>query len=183
MIGRFAGLYRGTEMKTKQTIKLGISSCHLGNNVRYDGGNKLDKYILDTFDRIVEWVPVCPEVESGMSVPREPMHLVGAIVTPRLITIETRRDRTDELTRWIGIKLRELERAGLRGFVLKARSPSCGVLSAELFSISGISVGSTSGLFAEAVLRSFPSLPVEDEEGLRDPARRERFLGQIQNKP
>jgi uncharacterized protein YbbK (DUF523 family) len=160
-------------------IKIGISSCLLGNNVRYDGGNRLDTYILGTFGSIVEWVPICPEVESGMPVPREPMQLVGDVVKPRLITRETRIDRTAGLTRWIGIKLRDLEQAGLRGFVFKAGSPSCGVRGAELFSTSGTSIGVSTGLFAEAVMRCFPSLPVEDEEGLRDFGTRELFLARI----
>lgn len=166
-----------------ETIKIGISSCLLGNNVRYDGGNKLDKGLLDSFDGIVTWVPICPEVESGMSVPREPMQLVGDIARPRLFTIETGRDRTDELLHWIEIKMRELEHQGISGFVLKARSPSCGVRSTELFSSLGTPAGVLSGLFAEAVLKSFPSLPVADEEGLRDPGARERFLELVQNKP
>jgi uncharacterized protein YbbK (DUF523 family) len=160
-------------------VKVGISSCLLGNNVRYDGGNKLDKYVLDTFGRIVEWVPICPEVESGMHVPREPMQLVGDVVKPRLITIETKRDRTEQLTRWIGIRLRELEQADLRGFVFKARSPSCGVNGAELFSTAGTSMGVSTGLFAEAVMRCFPTLPVEDEEGLHDVGTCEQFLARI----
>ena len=160
-------------------IKIGISSCLLGINVRYDGGNKLDLYLKDTLGQVVEWVPVCPEVESGMHVPREAMQLVGDVVKPRLITIETKRDRTDQLTRWIGIKLRELERAGLRGFVFKARSPSCGVNGAELFSTAGTPMGVSTGLFAGAVTGCFPSLPVEDEEGLRDPGTREQFLARI----
>jgi uncharacterized protein YbbK (DUF523 family) len=166
-------------MKAKQSIKLGISSCLMGNKVRYDGGHKLDNYILDTFGRSVEWVPVCPEVESGMLVPREPMQLVGDVVKPRLITIESRIDRTDELSRWIAIKVREMKQSGLRGFVFKARSPSCGVHGAELFSTSGTSAGRSTGLFAEAVMRSFPSLPVEDEEGLHDAGTRELFLARI----
>jgi uncharacterized protein YbbK (DUF523 family) len=167
----------------REKIKIGISSCLLGNRVRYDGGHKLEPYLGDTLGQFVEWVPVCPEVEAGLPVPREPMQLVGDIAKPRLLTIETRIDRTDELTRWIGIKLRELGQAGIRGFVLKARSPSCGIRSAELFSISAASLGVTSGLFAEAILRSFPLLPVEDEETLHDPDTQKRFFKQIQNKP
>ena len=166
-------------MKTKRTIKLGVSSCLLGNNVRYDGGNKLDNYILDTFGRIVEWVPICPEVEAGLPVPREPMQLVGDIAKPRLITIETGIDRTDELMRWIEIKLRELEQAGLSGFILKARSPSCGVDDTALFSDSGKSVGIRAGLFAEAIKGRFPLLPVENEETLRDRGIQERFIARI----
>ena len=161
-------------------IKIGISSCLLGNNVRYDGGNKLDTYILDTFGTIVEWVSICPEVECGMPVPREPMQLVGDIMKPRLITAESRIDRTGEISSWIENKLREMEQTDFRGFILKARSPSCGVQGSERFSDSGISIGVSTGLFAEAVMRCFSSLPVEDEERLRDPGTREQFMARIQ---
>ncbi len=160
-------------------IKIGISSCLLGNNVRYDGGNKLDQYLIDSFGQIVEWVPVCPEVEAGLPVPREPMQLVGDETKPRLITLETKMDRTDDLTRWAGIKLKQWEEQGIRGFVFKARSPSCGVHDTPLFSASGDPIGARAGLFADMVMKVFPSLPVEDEEGLRDPVIREKFLARI----
>jgi uncharacterized protein YbbK (DUF523 family) len=160
-------------------IKLGISSCLLGNNVRYDGGNKLDQYLIDTFGRFIEWVPVCPEVEAGLSVPREPMQLVTDGLRTRLFTIETRKDLTDVLARWTEGKLEQMEQEGVCGFVFKARSPSCGVHDAELFSASGESIGARAGLFAEAIKNRFPSLPVEDEEGLRDSVVREQFLARI----
>jgi uncharacterized protein YbbK (DUF523 family) len=83
-------------------IKNGISSCLLGNSVRDDGVNKLDQYLIDTFGPFIEWVPICPEVESGMSVPREPMQLVKDAEKTRLITIETRKDVADVLMRWVG---------------------------------------------------------------------------------
>lgn len=160
-------------------IKIGISSCLLGNNVRYDGGNKLDQYLIDTLGRMVIWVPICPEVESGLPVPREAMQLVA--IGPRicLITMETKQDRTDVLTRWAEEKLKRLEQEGVSGFVFKARSPSCGVHDAELFSSSGASLGRRAGLFAKSVISSFPALPVEDEERLRDPVVREEFLAHI----
>jgi len=157
-------------------IKIGISSCLLGNNVRYDGGNKLDRHLIDTIGPLVEWVPVCPEVESGMSVPREPMQLVNNEETIRLITIETGRNLTDVLLRWTSEKLKLLEQEGIRGFIFKARSPSCGVHDTELFSLSGKSIGTRAGLFAEAVKNYFSSIPIEDEESLRDPGIRELFL-------
>ena len=160
-------------------IKIGISSCLLGENVRYDGGHKLDQYLMDTFGHIVEWVPFCPEVEAGLSVPREPMQLVGEARRTRLITIETKRDRTDVLTRWAERKLKQLEQEGIRGFVFKARSPSCGVHDAPLYSAAGEIIGAGAGLFAEAVADRFSSLPVEDEERLRDPGIREKFLARI----
>ncbi len=160
-------------------IKLGISSCLLGINVRYDGGNKLDHYLKDTLGQVVEWVPVCPEVEAGLPVPREPMQLVADGLGVRLIATETGKDCTNVLAFWAQGKLRQLEREGIRGYVFKARSPSCGVHDAEFFSISGESIGVRAGLFAEAVMSRFPSMPVEDEERLRDPQAREQFLAQI----
>lgn len=160
-------------------IKIGISSCLLGNNVRYDGGNKLDKYILDTFGRSVEWVPVCPEVESGLPVPREAMQLVADGPRICLVTIETKQDRTAVLTRWREEKLKRLEQEGVCGFVLKARSPSCGVYDAPFFSPSGDELGAGAGFFAKAVIKHFPSLLVEDEERMRDPDVRELFLRRL----
>ena len=164
-------------MPTK--IKIGISACLLGNNVRYDGGNKLDQRLIDAVGPHVEWVPICPEKESGMSVPREPMQLVSDAGKVTLITIETKVDRTDMLARWTREELKRLEQEGVRGFIFKARSPSCGVHDTELFSRSGQSIGTGAGLFSEAVRHYFPVLPVEDEECLRDPRIRERFLERI----
>jgi len=163
----------------REIIKLGISSCLLGNNVRYDGGNKLDQYVIDTFGRSVEWIPICPEVEAGLPIPREPMQLVADNNRTRLVTIETQQDRTGVLTYWIENKLHVLKQEHLRGFILKARSPSCGILDAELFSAKGKSIGARAGLFAEAVMNCFPLMPVENEERLRDSAIRQRFFDRI----
>ena len=157
-------------------IKIGISSCLLGNSVRYDGGNKLDRSLLDAFGPLVEWVPVCPETEAGMPVPRETMQLVKDSGKLRLMTIETRKNQTVTLMRWVKRKLKSLEQSDLCGFVLKARSPSCGVLDTERFSPSGEKVGAGPGLFATAVMNAFPLMPVEDEERLREPAVREKFI-------
>lgn len=157
-------------------IKIGISSCLLGNNVRYDGGHKFDLYLRDALGEIAEWVPVCPEVEAGLTVPREPMQLYGDPASPRLVTIETKTDRTDDLVLLIEKKLPQLERQGIRGFVFKARSPSCGVHDTPLYSTSGEIIGKRTGLFTEAAIRRFPAMPVEDEERLRDPAVRDAFI-------
>jgi len=160
-------------------IKIVISFCLLGRNVRYNGGNKLDQYLIDTFGRIVEWVPICPEVEAGLPVPREPMQLVADHLRTCLITLDTKQDRTDVLALWTEKKLKRLEQEGIRGFVLKARSPSCGVRNAPFFSPSGEVLGAGDGFFAKAVRNHFPSHPVEDEERLRDPDARERFLRRL----
>jgi uncharacterized protein YbbK (DUF523 family) len=147
--------------------------------VRYDGGNKLDQYLIDTLGKIVTWVPICPEVECGLPAPREAMQLVAGRLRTGIITIETKQDQTELLTRWAEVKLKSLEQEGVRGFVFKARSPSCGVRDAPHFSSAGAAIGAGAGLFAAAVKKQFPSLPVEDEERLHDPVVREGFLARI----
>jgi uncharacterized protein YbgA (DUF1722 family)/uncharacterized protein YbbK (DUF523 family) len=160
-------------------IKLGISSCLLGNDVRYDGGNKLDHNLRDTLGQFVEWTSVCPEVEAGLTVPREAMHLVGDPDAPRLVTKFTGVDRGDRVARWAEKKLLQLERAGICGFVFKARSPSCGLDDAKIHSLSGTANCNGAGIFAKAFMDRFPSLPTEDEEGMRNAVIRENFIERI----
>lgn len=154
-------------------IKLGISSCLLGENVRYDGKNKLDAYIKDKLGRLVEWVPVCPEVECGLSVPREAMHLTGNPGSPRLVTKNSSIDHTDRMLDWAGMKLERLEKENLRGFVFKNNSPSCGLNN--VFSEKG------TGIFAEQFTGHFKLMPVEDEESLRDGRVMKDFINRIFN--
>lgn len=161
-------------METK--IKIAISSCLLGNNVRYDGGNKIAQHVLDAFRGVVEFVPFCPECEAGLGVPREPMRLIKAADGHRLVTIATNIDCTDAVFAWSEQKVFELQRQNLCGFIFKARSPSCAIRDAEI-SLEGIGrIVTGSGLFAAAVVRAFPTLPVADEELLQDVDARERFL-------
>ena len=166
-------------MKANQSIKLGISSCLLGNNVRYDGGHKLDHYLRHTLGQFIEWVPVCPEVECGLPVPREAMDLVGAPDSPRLITRVAGVDHTNRMLQWAKKKLATLEQEGLSGYVFKARSPSCGVHDSKVYSKPGRVAGGRAGLFAEAVMGCFPFMPIEDEEGLQDPDIRENFIERL----
>ena len=150
-------------------IKIGISACLLGQPVRYDGGHKLDTFLRDTIGRFVEYVPVCPEAEAGFGVPREPVRLEGDSASPRMVTIETRRDMTAAMTSWADKRLDELASAGLRGFILKSRSPSCGIGTAPLFSEAGEATGMASGIFAGLLMKRFPLLPVEEEGRLASP--------------
>jgi len=165
-------------MTAKKSIRIGISSCLMGNNVRYDGGHKLDHYLRDTLGQLIEWVPICPEAECGLSIPREPMGLVGDPDSPRLVTRDTGIDHTDRMLRWAQKRLAALEAECLCGFVFKARSPSCGVHDAKLSAQSGKPVGNRAGLFAESVMARFPRMPVQDEEGLHDPTAQEKFIRQ-----
>jgi len=146
-----------------EKVKIGISSCLMGNKVRYDGGDKLDRFLADTLGRYADFVPVCPEVEMGLPVPREPMRLEGDAGKPRLVTIETDIDYTDRMTVWAEGRLSELEKEGLCGFIFKARSPSCAVDGAA-------------GLFARAFMERFPMIPVVDEERLRDNGIMDEFI-------
>ena len=166
-------------MKSNQSIKLGISSCLLGNTVRYDGGHKLDHYLRHTLGQFIDWVPVCPESECGLPVPREAMDLVGDPDSPRLITRVTGIDHTGRMKHWAKKKMAALEQDDLCGFVLKARSPSCGVHDTKIYSRPGRAAGGRAGVFAEAVMGHFPLMPVEDEEGLQDPVIRENFIERL----
>ncbi|NQT25779.1 DUF523 domain-containing protein [candidate division KSB1 bacterium] len=159
--------------------KLGISTCLLGENVRYDGGHKLDRYLRDTLGLFVEWVSICPEVDCGLSIPREPMQLEGNPDAPHLITCETRIDHTDQMMQWAEKRLDVLKNEILSGFVFKARSPSCGIRDIPIYNLQGKSVGSQSGIFTGMFMRRFPLIPIEDEEGMKDPDRRQKFLKSV----
>ncbi len=150
-----------------EAIRVGISACLLGQNVRYDGGHKLDRYLRDTVGPFVEWIPVCPEVECGLPIPREAVRLVGDPESPRLLTSRTGKDLTGQMQAWITGRLPELEKEDLCGFVFKSRSPSCGMRDVE--------IDSGMGMFAHAFMDRFPQIPVEDDERLHDAGLRENF--------
>jgi len=160
-------------------VKIGISSCLLGEQVRYDGGHKLDHYLRDTLGQFVQWVPVCPETEAGLPVPREAMHLTGDPKAPRLVTRQTGVDHTELLWQWSRRKLAELEHQNLCGFVFKSRSPSSGMRGVKVYSTSGLAVHKGVGIFAQAFMFRFPLIPVEDEGRLQDPGIRENFIERV----
>ncbi len=160
-------------------ITLGISSCLLGNPVRYDGGHKLDHFLNNTLGQYVRWIPVCPEVECGLPVPREAMHLVGNPKDPRLVTIRTREDHTTKMRKWARKKTAELAKDELCGFVFKSRSPSSGMRGVTIYNKEGKPHATGSGLFAKAFMDTLPLLPVEDEGRLHDPALRENFIERV----
>ncbi|MBI5055031.1 MAG: DUF523 and DUF1722 domain-containing protein [Nitrospirae bacterium] len=163
----------------EEKIKLGISRCLLGENVRYDGGHKLDHYFKETLGMYVEWVGVCPEVEYGLPVPREAMRLVGDAASPRLLTIRTKIDHTDGMKRWADKRLKELEKENLCGFIFKSRSPSSGIRGVKVYGETGVSSKSGAGIFGGAFLKHFPLLPAEDDGRLQDPQLRENFIERI----
>ncbi|HMK61103.1 MAG TPA: DUF523 domain-containing protein [Dissulfurispiraceae bacterium] len=159
-------------------VKLGISSCLLGNKVRYNGGDKLDLYLRDDLGRFVEWVAVCPEVEMGLTVPREPMILVGDESSHRLIAEMTQMDYTDQMKNWAKEKLTMLLSMKLHGFVFKSKSPSCGIRALKVSRLSGITYEQGVSIFASEFMKRFPHIPVEDEIRLADANYRDQFLMQ-----
>jgi len=165
-------------------IRLGISACLLGSRVRFDGQHKRDAFLTDELGPLVEWVPVCPEVEVGMGVPREPVRLVvgGAEGRPRMLGLASGTDWTARMNRFVEARVRTLAREELSGFVLKSKSPSCGLARVKVYADahSRLPVHARGGgLFAEALARAFPNLPVEDEGRLQDARLRENFLERV----
>lgn len=152
--------------------RIGVSSCLLGQNTRHDGGNRLDTAVMEFIKTIAESMPVCPEMEIGMGSPRPPIQLVEledgvkarGVDNPSL-------DVTEALERVGG------RQSGLSGFILKSRSPSCGVASSNIFSSGGSLISSSGyGVFARAVTLRFPLMPVIEETALRDASSRNAFI-------
>lgn len=162
-----------------ETIKLGISTCLLGENVRYDGGHKLDRFLTDTLGQYVEYIPVCPEVECGLPVPRESMHLEGDPNSPRLVTVSTKQDMTDRMIKWAQKRVAELEKEDLCGFIFKSDSPSSGMERIKVYNEKGMPVKKGVGIFARIFMDHLPLLPVEDEGRLHDPKLRDNFIERI----
>jgi len=162
-----------------EKIRLGISTCLLGENVRYDGGHKLDRFLTETLGQYVEYVPVCPEVECGLGTPREALRLVGNPEAPRLVTTHTKQDLTDRMTQWAQKRVDELEKEGLYGFIFKSDSPSSGMERVKIYSEQGMPVKKGIGMFARVFMGHFPLLPVEEEGRLHDPVLRENFIERI----
>ena len=160
-------------------IRIGISACLLGQPVRFDGSHKHDHYLTNTLSEYLDFVPVCPEVESGFSVLRETLRLVGDPKAPRLVTSRTNIDHTDRMLGWAEKRVRELEAENLCGFIFKSDSPSSGLMRVKVYNSKGMAEKKGVGLFARTFTRHFPLLPVEEEGRLNDPVLRETFIEQI----
>jgi len=165
-------------MKTAP-LRLGISRCLLGDEVRFDGGHKRDSFLTDVFGRYVEWVPVCPEVEAGLGTPREAMRLVGNAQNPRLVTIKSKTDHTRALETLTTNRIAQLMELDLSGYVFKKGSPSCGIERVRLYNEHGIPNRTGVGLFARAFIEEFPLIPVEEEGRLCEPTLRENFIERV----
>jgi len=162
-----------------EKIPIGISSCLLGENVRYNGGHALDRFLRDTLGRYVHYTPVCPEVECGFGIPRETFRLVGDPGKPRLITGKTGIDHTDRMEAWAEKRVRDLEKEKLCGFIFKSDSPSSGMERVKVYDDNGAPRKIGVGVFARIFMDHFPLIPVEEEGRLHDPILRENFIERI----
>ncbi|MBC8452896.1 MAG: DUF523 and DUF1722 domain-containing protein [Chloroflexi bacterium] len=160
-------------------IRIGISSCLLGEEVRFDGGHKQDRYLTGTLSQYFEWVPVCPEVEVGLGTPRETIRLVQIGDETRLRTAKTDLDLTDRMEKFSKKRVVALAKDNLSGYIFKKDSPSCGMERVKVYrpNAPGRRVGT--GVFANAFLDRFPNLPVEEEGRLCDPRLRENWVERV----
>ena len=166
-------------MSSTRPIRLGISRCLLGDEVRFDGGHKRDGFLVDTLARYVEWVPVCPEVEVGMGIPREPIRLTGSADSPHLIAVTSGLDHTTSMERFSQRRVRELEDMDLSGYVFKKDSPSCGMERVRIYNPHDMPSRNGMGVFARAFMERFPLIPVEEEGRLNDPILRDNFIERV----
>ncbi|MEE4355802.1 MAG: DUF523 and DUF1722 domain-containing protein [Desulfococcaceae bacterium] len=162
-----------------EKIRLGVSACLLGHEVRYNGGHKLNHYIRDVLGQFADFVPVCPETECGMSIPRETLRLEGSPDNPRLVTGKTKIDHTQQMLDWAHRRVEELEKENLCGFIFKKDSPSSGLYRVKVYNDKGQPVKKGTGMFAGVFTRHFPLLPVEEDGRLNDPGLRENFIESI----
>ena len=160
-------------------IRVGISSCLLGEEVRYDGGHQKDAYITGVLARYFTWVPVCPELEVGMGVPREPIRLVGDAAAPRLLGVTSGTDHTERMNEFARRRVDELRRRELSGYILKRASPSCGLERVKVYAGEGPAARTGTGLFARALTDALPLLPVEEEGRLNDVHLRDNFITRV----
>lgn len=168
-----------TAESSDRPIRVGVSACLIGEEVRFDGGHKRDAFLTDAFARFVELVPVCPEVEAGFGTPREAMRLSRVDGAIRLTTVKTGQDVTPAMERFIRRRVPTLALEELSGYVLKKNSPSCGLERVKIYDRNGVPSASGRGLFAEALVQRFPQLPVEEEGRLSDPTLRENFVERV----
>ena len=163
------------------TVRIGISACLTGEEVRYNGGHLNDSFLMGTLAEHVEWVPVCPEVEVGMGVPREQIRLVGELDAPKLMSSRSETDHTPKMVAWATGRVAELARANLDGFVFAKDSPSCGLFRVRVYPAKQDAqpIRQGMGLFARALTAWLPDLPAEENGRLHDPRIRENFVERI----
>lgn len=159
-----------------EKIKVGVSSCLLGEQVRFDGGHKRDRLVTEILGEYFEYVPVCPEVELGLPTPRETLRLISKEGGERLVFSKSGDDITDSMTAWARMRVGELEKDQLYGFIFKSKSPSSGMERVKLYDKNGSPTNIGVGVFARVFMEHFPLIPVEEDGRLHDAKLRENFI-------
>ncbi len=170
---------RATPPPGTPEIRVGVSSCLLGQEVRFDGGHKHDTLLTEGFGRVLTFVPLCPEMSIGLGTPRETMRLERTAGGVRLMMKKSGRDLTQEMTHWSQNAMAHIAAADLSGYILKKDSPSCGMERVKLYDHNGVPDRTGVGLFAATLKAAFPLLPLEEEGRLRDPPLRETFIARV----
>ena len=171
---------RVTQRKDRaEIIRLGISTCLLGQKVRYDAGHKHDRFITDVLGEYFTFVPICPEVEVGMGSPREAVRLVGSIASPQRVGNKSGVDWTAQMNAYAESRVAKRDFSNLCGYILKKDSPSCGMMRVKVFNESGAAERKGVGLYAASLIRQHPQMPVEEEGRLNDPRLRENFIVRV----
>jgi len=160
-------------------LRIGISSCLLGEEVRFDGGHKWDRWVTGTLAEFVTLVPVCPEVEVGMGIPRETVRLEGDDQAPRMVAPRSGEDWTARMNAYAERRVRELDAEDLSGYIFKKNSPSCGVFRVKVYAEKGMPSRGGRGLFAAAFAARHPLVPIEEEGRLQDAPLRENFIERV----
>ncbi|MFN2375355.1 MAG: YbgA family protein, partial [Candidatus Binatia bacterium] len=165
-----------------EKIRVGVSSCLLGQEVRFDSGHKHDRYVTDVLGQHFDFVSVCPEVEVGMGIPRESVRLVretGSDGPIRMLGVKSGTDHTEAMRRYARRRVAAVAALGIRGYILKKGSPSCGMERVRTYTAAGMPATSDRGLFAAALVEAMPSLPLEEEGRLGDAMLRENFIERV----
>jgi uncharacterized protein YbgA (DUF1722 family)/uncharacterized protein YbbK (DUF523 family) len=161
-------------------IKIGVSSCLVGEKVRWNGDHKQDRYVREILGNYFEYVLVCPEMEVGMGVPRETVALYGNLEAPKMISKKTETDWTERMKYYIKGQMKRLAHDNLCGYIFKSKSPSCGIARVPVFSKTDRSKARHgAGMFANAFIKTFPLVPTEDEGRLNDAKIRENFIARV----
>ncbi|SKA79871.1 Uncharacterized conserved protein YbbK, DUF523 family [Paucidesulfovibrio gracilis DSM 16080] len=162
-------------------LKIGISRCLLGERVRYDGGERGEPVLVEAMQRAARLVPLCPEVECGMSIPREPAEIGGSVFCPTFVGLRTGRNYTVQLMEWVLPRIERFVREPVHGMVLKSNSPSCACVTPKPIwhPENTPGMGWSLGLFARAFQERFPRIPMADEVVLQHPGNRNIFLERV----
>lgn len=164
---------------TPTRMRIGVSQCLLGENVRFDGGHKRNEYVLTTLGKWFDFIPVCPEMEIGLGAPRESLRLVQAGSHVRMVAPKSGADHTATMTEYSHRRAKQIESQRLVGYVFKKDSPSCGMERVRVYGDGAMPHKNGRGLFAAAVMDLMPALPVEEEGRLGDPRLRENFVTRV----